>query len=516
METTPPPDIAATPSRLRRLWGQGVAAWQLANRLALTVLPIFLGAAAVALVLREAARQPIEVATLSAPGSPAETGMTGDVLALRLLDAIEAAARAVHTETMHRPMAELEGSQPDINIPVAGVSLRSVAGMVRGLLGWPERRLSGEVVAAGDQLRLRLRLAGHGVVADVESPAAAGADALLALAAPEVWRVVSPRLYAWHVALSVGEPAAIRDRLAQLRRHAPDAETEATITYLVARSLVQSGEAAEALRMLDALVAQSPGYAAAHYGRALALRALRRPEEALVEQERGMALDPGSGWAQQLAAALLREMGRLQPALDAARRAQALDDDDRPGLVEESRVLGLMGRAAEAVAAARRAIALDPRFAPALSALGHALVTQRDDAAALTAFEQAIGVAPSLAEAHAGRGQVLARLGRTQEALEALARSIALDEVDHHPHAVRGEVLRGLQQWAEAVEAFDAALARAPDRAPLHLGRAVALLNLGRADAALEALRRAQALGLDDDTTRALLAEATSQAAPPR
>lgn len=360
-----------TPPRgpVRRVWDAALGAWRLLNTLAVTVAPLLLGAVAVVLVLREAARQPIEVASLSVPGALGETGLTGDVVALRLMDAIQAASRAVHAETMHRPAAELEGTQPDLALPGGGVSLRSMAGLVRGLLGWPERRLTGEIVAAGDQLRLRLRLAGHGVVTEIEGPAAAGADALLARAAPEVWRAVSPRLFAWMLAQSDAPQEQIRDRLALLRRHA-DAETDATITYLTARSLVASGRAREALEMLDALAGARPSYAAAHYGRAQALRALGRGEAALTAQRQGMALDPGSSWAHLVSATLLRELGRHEEALAAARRAQDLDEDDRPGLVEEAMALREMARLPEAAAAARRAVALDPGFPPALAELG--------------------------------------------------------------------------------------------------------------------------------------------------
>jgi tetratricopeptide (TPR) repeat protein len=506
-------DAPASPGPLRRAWTLGMAAWRLGNHLAITLVPLLLGALAVVLVLREAARQPIDVTAFSVPSALGDAGMTGDVIARRLLDAIDGTARAVHSETMNRPAAELEGTQPDLNIPVAGVSLRSVASLVRNLLGWPERKLSGEIVTAGDTLRLRLRLAGHGVIADVEGPAAGGADALLVRAAPEVWRVVAPRLYAWHLAQSDLPQEEVRDRLALLRRRNPDAETDATITYLTARSLIQSGQAQDGLRMLDELVAARPAYAAAHYGRAQALRVLDRAQEALQAQERGLALDPNSSWAYLASATLLRDVGRLEEALAASRRAQDLDDDDRPGLVEEAATLRAMRRLDEAAAAARRAIALDANYAPALAELGQVMVVRQDHAAALSLFDRVLQLAPRLAAAHTGRGEALAALGRVEEAMEALARAIALDAGDHRPHGLRGEVLRGLQQWAEALESFEAAIALAPDRAALHLGRGVAALRLGRNAVAAEALRRAQVLGLDDENLRALLAEA--QAAAP-
>ena len=417
-------------SRLRRAWERSHAAWSLGHKLLFGLLPMLLLVLAVALVTREAARARISIAAISVPPALAERGLTPEVAAQRLMDAIDATARAVHAESMHRPAAELQGSQPDLTLPVAGISVRSLAAVLRDVLGWEERRLFGEIIAEGDTLQLRLRLAGRGVIADISRPASEGADALLLAAAPELWRVVAPRLYAWHVAQSDAPEAVRRDRLLTLRRRAPDAETEATLTYLIARSLVRSGQATAALEMLDMLVAQRPAYPSAHYGRAMALQALGRPEEALEAQSRGLALDPGSSWAHLVSAALLRELGRPEAALEAARRAQDLDDDDRAGLVEESHALRLLARLTESAEAARRAISLDQHYGPAHAALGQVALRQRQEAAALAFFETALAATPRLGEAEAGRAEALATLGRRMEAEAALARAAELGVPD--------------------------------------------------------------------------------------
>lgn len=501
------PKPEPTPGKLRQAWDAASATWSFGQRLLLGTLPLVFGALAVFMVLREAARQPIEIAELSVPSSLSDSGLTGTVAARRLLDAINATSRAVRTETMHRPSAELEGSEPDLNIPAAGLSLRGLAALVRNLLGWPERKLSGEIIVTGDRMRLRMRLAGHGVIADVEGPTADGADTLLLRAAPEVWRVVAPRLYAWHIAESDAEEEEIRDRLLLMRRRVEDSDAAATIDFLFARSLVRSGHAARALELLDLVMEEGPPRASAHYGRALALRAMGDREGALAAQARGLALDPLSPWAHLSSAVLLRELGRYNDALAAAREAQRLDNDDRDGLIEEARILRFMGRLAEAASVARRAVALDPTYAPAHAGMGHTLLRQNEDAAALTAFETALRLAPHLADGHTGRGQALAALGRTPDALEALARAIALDATDHRPHHVKGSVLARMGQWEEALAAYDRAIALTAGVPELYLGRGVALAELGRRAEAIAALRQASALGLNDPAGRRLLGE---------
>lgn len=500
----PPP---RPPGLIRRGWEGGTAVWEFVQRLLLSTLPILLAVLAVLMVVREAARQPIEISEISVPTSLSESGLSGTVAARRLLDAINATAHAVRTETLHRPSAELEGSEPDLNIPAAGLSLRGLAALLRNLLGWPERKLSGEIIVAGERMRLRLRLAGHGVIADVEGPAAEGADPLLLRAAPEVWRFVAPRLYAWHIAETDAEEEEIRDRLLILRRRVEDADAAATIDFLLARSRVRSGDAARALELLDLVMERGPPRASAHYGRALALRALGDRQGALEAQARGLALDPLSPWAHLSSAVLLRELGRYEEALTAAREAQRLDDDDRDGLIEEARILRFMGRLAEAASVARRAVALDPSYAPAHAGMGHTLLRQNEDVAALAAFETALRLAPHLADGHTGRGQALAALGRTPDALESLARAIALDAADHRPHHAKGMLHARLGQWEEALAAYDAAIRLTAAVPELYLGRGVALAELGRRAQAVEALRHAFSLGLRDEAGRRLLTE---------
>ena len=128
------------------------------------VVPAVILLLLMALVVREIHQDTIEVAPIQVPARLAETGLTAEVVALRLLDQIAAAERVVTSERVVRPNVELVGQKPDFNVPIAGISLRALADIARNLLGIAPRRVSGEIILDEDKLKLRLRLAGHGQI----------------------------------------------------------------------------------------------------------------------------------------------------------------------------------------------------------------------------------------------------------------------------------------------------------------------------------------------------------------
>ncbi len=126
-------------STLMKLWSSFQAVlWAVVPVIVLTVMII--------LVIREIHQDTIEVAPIQVPTSLADTGLTPAVVALRLLDQIAAAERVVTSERVVRPNVELVGQKPDFNVPIAGISLRTLADIARNLIGIAPRRVSGEII----------------------------------------------------------------------------------------------------------------------------------------------------------------------------------------------------------------------------------------------------------------------------------------------------------------------------------------------------------------------------------
>ncbi len=382
------------------------------------LLPLAGGLILLLILVDELQRDGIEVQPIAVPPRLVELGLTPDVVALRLTDALAQLQDSVGGEPRRRTGADVGGAHPDFTVPLTGLSLRSVAGTLRGMLGIPERRVSGEVTLDGEALRLRLRLSGQGVIADVT---AANPDALIRAGAPQIWRVVQPVLYAWWLSNEAPSEAEMRATLEQMMQEGgSDRELMRTLQLLLGRSYARTGEAEAALAVNEAQLREFPGYGPALYARGRALRELGRLDEAMAAFEAAQRALPHVAFPRVGLAQVLRDRGQNQAAHDLLVQPVRDNAVDAQGKVELAYALIALGRAREALPLARRAVAEDAKNPSAQSVLGAALLAERQPEAALAAFDEAISHGPLWGEAQLGRVEALLALGRSAAAREAL------------------------------------------------------------------------------------------------
>ncbi len=387
-----------------------------AQTMAYGVVPVFLVGALSWLVVTEMRRDNLEVAPIAVPAKLADAGLSPEVVANRLVDhifSVEAAARA---ESVDRPNVELTGEMPDFSVPIAGLSLRSLATLLRTVLGSPPRRVSGEIVMDGEKIKLRLRLAGHRQIADIGGFTPDQVDELLTAAAPEIWRVISPRQYAWHVAHSERQEGRAREKLNRMLVNDPDPQTAQTLRMLIGRSWVRSSRPEEALEILDPLVKSAPDYVLGWYWRGRALRALQRDDEALASLRQAQRLDPKALFISIGVSEVLRDRGDLAAAMAEVQRVLAVDDDDPAGLIEQAQILLQMGKLDDTLASAKFALMGDPYSPTAHRIIGRVYMAQGKFIEALEAFDEAMRHAPMAIDTHVRRAEALIALGRRQEA----------------------------------------------------------------------------------------------------
>ena len=420
-------------SALMKLWSSFQAVlWAVVPVIVLTVMII--------LVIREIHQDTIEVAPIQVPTSLADTGLTPAVVALRLLDQIAAAERVVTSERVVRPNVELVGQKPDFNVPIAGISLRTLADIARNLIGIAPRRVSGEIILNDDKLKLRLRLAGHGQIADIGGFAFNQVDELLAAGAPEVWRFVFPKLYAWHLAQTLGVETEVRERLTRmLLLDGLDADAERTVRALIGRSFLRSGRGQEAYAIFEVLVANNPNDGGFIYGRGRAQFLLGRLDAAMEDYARARRLDPGAFWIHTGIAQVIRARGDYAKALEEIDKGLTLRSDDPTAMTEKGEIMLRLGRSQDALKLVQDALVYDPYSPTAHLLLGRLRLAQYDGKAALEAMTEATRRAPTSVDAHLGLAEAFLSIGRTAEAEASLNMALSLGPV---PTRLEGQVVR--------------------------------------------------------------------------
>jgi tetratricopeptide (TPR) repeat protein len=421
------------PHFLLRLWGNVQAAL-------FAVVPVIILLVLTIMIIREIQQDTIEVAPIQVPARLAESGLTAEVVALRLLDQIAAAERVVTSERVVRPHVELVGQKPDFNVPIAGISLRSLADIARNLLGIAPRRVSGEIIQDEDKLKLRLRLAGQGQIADIGGFALNQIDELLAAGAPEVWRFVFPKLYAWHLAQTLGFETEVRERLTRmLLLDGLDADAEYTVRALIGRSFLRSARGQEAYAIFSPLVANNPSDGGFIYGRGRAQFLMGNLDAAMQDYARARQLDPGAFWVHTGVAQVMRARGDYAKALEEIDTGLNLRSDDPTAMTEKGEILLRLGRSQEALKLVQDALVYD-RFSPAAYLLlGRLRLAQYDGKAALEAMTEATRRAPTSVDAHVGRAEAFLFTGRTAEAEASLNQALSFGPV---PTRLEDQVIR--------------------------------------------------------------------------
>jgi tetratricopeptide (TPR) repeat protein len=436
-QKTPPAEEATGKkgliSRLVKLWTKVQA-------VLFTVMPVIIGLVLIGLIIREVNQDSIEVAPIQVPARLAATGLTAEVVALRLLDQIAAAERIVTSERVVRPHVELTGQKPDFTVPVAGISLRSLADIARNILGIAPRRVSGEIIQEDDNIRLRLRIAGHGQIADIGGFGINQVDALLAAGAPEVWRIIFPKLYAWHLAQTLGVETEVRERLSRmLMLDVKDPDVQRTVRALIGRSFIRSGRGQDAYEIFDALVASHPKDDAYLFGRGRAQTLLGRLDAAMEDFERARQLDPTAFWVHTGIAQVMRARREFAKALEEIDKGLTLRPDDPTGLTEKAEIMLGLGRSQEAFKLVQDALIYDPYSPGAHFLLGRLRLAQYDFKGALEAMTEATRRAPTFMDARLGLAEVFLLSGRPADAEASLRMALSLGPV---PPRLEGQVAR--------------------------------------------------------------------------
>jgi tetratricopeptide (TPR) repeat protein len=177
---------------------------------------------------------------------------------------------------------------------------------------------------------------------------------------------------------------------------------------------------AEALTLLDKVIAVEPNDAVAQFARATVLMGLERWEEAEKASSEAVRLRPSFDmiWSQR--AQILMRLGRRDEALEAWKRVTDLDQTNATAWLRRAMLESALQNIDEARVAAEKAVKLDPKSGDAWLMKGLVTVAKRDWVSAIDAFEKAHQFNDEPRLSLFLKLVPLAQLGRWDELLPAL------------------------------------------------------------------------------------------------
>lgn len=241
--------------------------------------------------------------------------------------------------------------------------------------------------------------------------------------------------------LSNGDARGALPGLMRLARAYPDAPVFQA-TY--ARTVKDTGRAAQAVDIYRRLVARWPADATLYHDLAVAAAAAGLSAEAARAEQASLALQPSNADASNGLGLLFVAQGNAAEAVKAFERAVADDPSNATfwaNLGNARRDAGDQSRAEQAY---RQALEHDPRSADAANGLGVLLVQQRRPADAVRWFEQALAGSPRFVEARLNLGIAYQESGNRERAIEAYRRVLADASPGSREHKAATELLAAL------------------------------------------------------------------------
>lgn len=167
-----------------------------------------------AFAVYDSTRNVVVVDHFSVPESFEKSGLTGAVLANQLIDYLNRLRPDLNAEPppnalyAHLPSTVLDAlyrvpattspslQPPDLEIPTTGLSLRALSRYISSVLGRDKFRISGELVALDDRLRLIVRVGDMAETFEESAkPPLQGIDRLLSRASRHVYRTLQPLVW---------------------------------------------------------------------------------------------------------------------------------------------------------------------------------------------------------------------------------------------------------------------------------------------------------------------------------
>ncbi len=217
--------------------------------------------------------------------------------------------------------------------------------------------------------------------------------------------------------LQMGEPA---QALAILEPLVAEAASDKGLAYLLGITYLKTGRVADGQRLLDPLLKDETS-AEGQYALGMAMFTSGDYPAAVGALRRAIQLNPSLARVQSYYGQALIFSGDPDGALAAFQKQLQADPNDFDSNYESALILSRRGKYAEAEPLLRRAVLLRPKSAEAKLALADALIAENQTAAARDSLEGLVREWPEFGAAHARLSGVYAKLGLNADAAKEQA-----------------------------------------------------------------------------------------------
>ena len=329
--------------------------------LALFVLPVLF------YIYRELTRDALIIEPFSVPKHFEEAGLTPEIVANRISDAILQIETNAQTRMKKDNLTSLhdEGSTPDVEIPGTKLGLKTLVEVTRAVFGIYLKHVSGDIVA----------------LASAESPATK------AQVKATVY-ITQGRNRSHAVSLVVGT-----DDIDVLAQGTAEMILGQVNPYILAVYRYGHGEVEKAVELVQRMI-QDPSEDRSHVAAGfnflgVVLTQQNKYDEAVAKYEKAIEIDPRDAIAYFNWGVVLSEQKKYDEAVAKYQKAIELDPKLAPAYNNWGRVLYYQKKYEEAVAKYQKAIELDPKLAPAYNNWGNVLRDQKKDDEAEEKFAKA-------------------------------------------------------------------------------------------------------------------------------
>jgi tetratricopeptide (TPR) repeat protein len=247
------------------------------------------------------------------------------------------------------------------------------------------------------------------------------------------------------------------------------------LRFRLARSLLQSGRADQAVRQYADMLKLNPESFRAHIELGNLLQQQGKLVEAIAHYQQALQIKPDNAETHNNLGTALQGQGKIAKAIAHYQRAVEIDPEDAEAYYNLGTALHGQGKFATAIEYYQRAVEINPEDTATHTNLGIALQGQGKIAEAIVHYQRAVEINPDDGRAHANLGLALQSQGKITEAVVHYQLAVRINPDDAITHNNLGTALHGQGKTAEAIAHYQQALRINPNYtdARTNLGNAV-------------------------------------------